>query len=394
MGVYTETIWNHINQLMLDDAVDDIYLNGPNAFFYKRNGVTEQIPLGNTMSDVQYGISVIQALVQYGQLEIDPHGYLDEGVLRVSAPHTEQGYVRARCHVLPSKVVEFPVVTIVKQSTIKHLNGLASRGTMAAEMLSFLKFAVQAKLTMMVAGKTGAGKTTLMGAMCNEISNDERLVLVEDVPEITLRQPNTVTLLSEVEKPGQRKEDLANLDWCVRQGNRMRGDRLFVGEARGPEIEDWFAAVSSGQVGSILTIHAETAEGAANRASELWLKNKRGNTRVVNRTIADTVDLIVQMKVIEVRNEHGQRVEKRVISEIAEVAKELGSGEDARLKVTTLYEFDQQLHQFFKVGQMSHHLRTKLMGQGYNNEVELFTKKSPADRNKTRPLEMYKGVMG
>jgi type IV secretion system protein VirB11 len=145
-----------------------------------------------------------------------------------------------------------------------ELEALLDRGERAA----FLKLAVRRRKTIVISGGAGAGKTTLLNALVKEIDPAERLVAIEDAPEIRLERPNAVGLIAVRGDQGEARVDADDL---LRASLRLRPDRILLGELRGPEAFAFLRAVNSGHPGSITTVHADSCEGALNQIALLAL---------------------------------------------------------------------------------------------------------------------------
>jgi pilus assembly protein CpaF len=142
----------------------------------------------------------------------------------------------------------------VLRPATQDLDALADAGAIAAEALGLLNQIIGARLAFLVSGGTGAGKTTLLSAMLGAVSSDERIVCVEDAPELAPRHPHLVRLVARcanVEGVGE-----VTVRDLVKQALRMRPDRIVVGEVRGGEVVDLLAALNTGHDGGGCTVHA------------------------------------------------------------------------------------------------------------------------------------------
>jgi pilus assembly protein CpaF len=144
----------------------------------------------------------------------------------------------------------------VLRPATQDLGALVSAGAIAAEAAGVLDDVIAARLAFLVSGGTGAGKTTLLSAVLGAVAADERIVCVEDAPELAPRHPHLVNLVARyanVEGVGE-----VTVRDLVRQALRMRPDRIVVGEVRGGEVVDLLAALNTGHDGGAGTVHANS----------------------------------------------------------------------------------------------------------------------------------------
>lgn len=132
----------------------------------------------------------------------------------------------------------------------------------------FLKLAVKCRKTIVISGGAGAGKTTLLNAMVKEIDPAERLVVIEDAPEIRLERANAIGLVAVRGDQGEARVDADDL---LRASLRLRPDRILLGELRGSEAFTFLRTVNSGHPGSITTVHADSPDGALHQIALLAL---------------------------------------------------------------------------------------------------------------------------
>lgn len=163
----------------------------------------------------------------------------------------------------------------------------------ARRFVEALTLAVQARKNIMVSGGTSTGKTTFLNALLREIPSEERLIVIEDTPELEFEQPNSVGLVAVRGHLGEARIGASDL---LSAALRMRPDRIILGELRGPEAFSFLRAVNSGHPGSMTTIHADSPESAVEQLVMLVLESGTKLGRVdVRHYVRQSVDLFVQL---------------------------------------------------------------------------------------------------
>ncbi|MCA3730990.1 MAG: P-type DNA transfer ATPase VirB11 [Phenylobacterium sp.] len=164
----------------------------------------------------------------------------------------------------------------------------------AGDRLGFLREAVRRRKTIVISGGTGSGKTTLLNALVKEIDEAERLVVIEDAPEIRLDHPNSVGLIAVRGDMGEARVDA---DALLTAALRLRPDRILLGELRGSEAFAFLRAVNSGHPGSITTIHADSPAGALDQIGLLALTSglELGWDKV-QAYVSRVIDVVVQIE--------------------------------------------------------------------------------------------------
>ena len=155
------------------------------------------------------------------------------------------------------------------------------------------KLAVQSRKNIIVSGGTSTGKTTFLNALLKEIPMEERLILIEDTPEIQMDHPNGLGLLA---VRGELGEAQVSTNDLVQASLRMRPDRIILGELRGPEAAAFLRAVNTGHPGSITTVHADSPRGAVDQLSLLVLQAGLNLGRAeISEYVRGIVDVFVQL---------------------------------------------------------------------------------------------------
>ena len=169
------------------------------------------------------------------------------------------------------------------------LRAMLDQGNIAGMLAS----AVKARKNILVSGGTSTGKTTFLNALIREIPAEERLILIEDTPELHMRHENAVGLLAARSALGEAQ---VSADDLLRASLRMRPDRIILGELRGEEAYAFLRAVNTGHPGSMTTVHADSAERAIEQIALLVLQTgTRLNRDDVLHYVRSTVDVFVQL---------------------------------------------------------------------------------------------------
>ena len=174
------------------------------------------------------------------------------------------------------------------------------------DMPGFLRQAVRLRKNIIVSGGTSTGKTTFLNALVKEIPLNERLIMIEDTPEIRLDHPNVVGLVAARGSLGEAK---VNVEDLLQASLRMRPDRILLGELRGPEAYSFLRAVNSGHPGSITTVHADSPRAAVDQIALMVIQAGANLSRSEIVAYVDgVVDVAVQLS---------RRDGKRTVSEVA-----------------------------------------------------------------------------
>jgi type IV secretion system protein VirB11 len=178
---------------------------------------------------------------------------------------------------------------------------------LAGAYRAFLEAAVRARKTMILSGGTSSGKTTLLNAMIKCIGTEERLVVIEDAPEIVLSQPNALGLIAARGESGEARVEVEDL---LQATMRLRPDRVLLGELRGKEAFSFLRAVNTGHPGSLTTIHADTPRGAIDQVAMLAVLGGLSlEWDAIRRYAGQVIDYVIQVR----KSSSGQRF----IAEIA-----------------------------------------------------------------------------
>lgn len=338
--------WEKILDQLTEEQVTEVIANGKDSFFLKIEGKYRKLPTGNLFkNNEEYYDAMKNGLAPYVDSPYKFDKNLFEGPLNYVGTNRrgQRVKVRGRCHIALPPVCATPMLTIAKKSeTLRSLSALAGTGTFNGEIQEFLEAAMKAKLTIAVLGRTGAGKTTFLESICREISNEDHIGVAEDTPELALYQENVSYLNSVPWSPGFDPNDVATLSWVVAQFQRMRVNRLIVGETRGKEFADFLTAANSGIEGSLTTLHANSPAEGLRKMSTFAAAGYPGlDIKSINQSIASAIDLIVQLKA-----DGG----KYRIDEITEVTDTVSADLDAQPSIACLYRHKPESDTFIRPG--------------------------------------------
>lgn len=358
MNDIREQDWNFIINEVLENTenVTEIEANGSTSMFIKRNGIREEIhdvwksPEDFTEKTEQL---IKRLALDDEEFEGDSPKFLAEGRIKLRTGES------ARVHIVLPPACDYPNITIAKKSnSLATLDAIKERGAFDSKMHDFLKAAVDCNLTIVLSGGTGAGKTTMLEAMSKLFKENERIGVVEDSQELVLTQPNVTYLHSTLWVPGKDPNAVATLAWCVQQINRMRTDKLIIGETRGKEFADFIVGANSGMPGSMTTIHANDSRAALQKMSQFVIIGMPQPVRTANESIAACVDLIIQLGF----NKH----KKNRVLEIVEVSDVLGNTDSALIATQPIFKYNENTDSWDETRYLSDKTNKKFKDNGYD----------------------------
>ena len=274
-----------LEPLLKDPSINDILINGHECVYVERAGVLE--PLSVRFKDEQHLLRIINKIVSAVGRRVDESHPLCDARLQDGS--------RVNVAVRPIGV-DGPLVSIRKFSKKPfNLTKLVEVGALRPQMAELLAAAVKSRVTTIISGGTGSGKTTMRNALSAFISEKERLLTIEDAAELRLQQPHWLPL--ETRPPNLEGQGAITIGDLVKNALRMRPDRIILGEIRGAEAFDLLAAMNTGHDGSMCTLHANSPRECLGRMENMILM---GDIKIpkeaISRQIAESVDLIVQVK--------------------------------------------------------------------------------------------------
>jgi pilus assembly protein CpaF len=269
--------------LLKEDDVADIMINGPKNVFVEKNGRIQRSEV--TFRDNVHLMQILDRIVSRVGRRID------ETSPMVDARLPDGSRLNA---IIPPLALDGPSLTIRRfGSNPLTLEDLLKFGAFTPEMVMFLEGAMKARLNMIISGGTGSGKTTLLNTLSSFISNENRIVTIEDAAELQLQQEHVLRL--ETRPPNIEGRGRITATDLVRNALRMRPDRIIIGECRGGETLDMLQAMNTGHDGSLTTVHANNPRDAISRIETLVnMSGYELPMLAVRKQIASAVNLIIQ----------------------------------------------------------------------------------------------------
>src|SRR5262245_1808581 len=289
-----------LEPLLKDGSISDILINGHECVYVERGGLLE--PCGVRFKDEQHLLRIINKIVAAVGRRVDESHPLCDARLHDGS--------RANVAVRPIGV-DGPLVSIRKFSKKPfNLNKLVEYNAIRPQMAELLAAAVKARITTIISGGTGSGKTTMLNALSAFISEKERLITIEDAAELQLQQPHVARM--ETRPPNLEGKGEIRQRELVKNALRMRPERISLGECRGEEAFDMLQAMNTGHEGSMATIHANNPREAISRLEQLiGMAGMPMTVASIRGQIASAIRVIVQLS----RLSDG----KRKVTSIAEI---------------------------------------------------------------------------
>lgn len=272
-----------LRELMEDDTINDILVNGPNDIWIERAGILEKTDR-EFLTNEQLTDIAKRLVARVGRRIDDSSPLVDSRLPDGSRLNV----------VIPPIALDGTSISIRKFSkNKKSLEELVNFGSMTLDMANFLIIAARSRVNIIVSGGTGSGKTTLLNALSNYISHTERVVTLEDTAELRLEQPHVVRLETRV--AGVEHTGAITMQDLVINALRMRPERIIVGECRGAEAFQMLQAMNTGHDGSMSTLHANSPRDATSRLeSMVMMSSATLPLEAIRRNIASAVNIIVQ----------------------------------------------------------------------------------------------------
>ena len=287
-----------IEHLILDASISEVMVNGPDRIFIEKAGFVEPVP-GIALGEKSLMVAVKNIARRLGDDISESKPILDSRLpdgSRVAA-------------VIPPCSVDGVTLTIRKFNA-RHfgVEDLVQAGTLERWLANQLEAYVLARKSILIAGATGSGKTSLLNVLGKFIPADERILLIEDTSEIHMGQDNLVRFEA---RPPQSGLPGVTIRELLKAALRHRPDRLILGEIRGSEAFDLLQLLNTGHSGSLSTVHATSArQGLARFTSCVLQRGVDLPYRAVKTNIGDSLDVVVHLT---------RRPGRRFVSEVVEI---------------------------------------------------------------------------
>jgi pilus assembly protein CpaF len=272
-----------LEALLRDPRVSDILVNSKDVVYIERGGKLEKTDI--VFRDDRHVMQIIDRIVSKVGRRID------ESSPMVDARLPDGSRVNA---IIPPLALDGPAVSIRRFGTGPlSVDTLVELKSVSPEMMHVLAAAVRARISVLISGGTGAGKTTFLNMLSQYIPQSERVVTIEDAAELQLAQGNLIRL--ETRPPNVEGQGAVRQRQLLVNSLRMRPDRIIIGEVRGEEAFDMLQAMNTGHEGSMTTIHANTPRDALSRLeSMVAMGNMNLPEKTVRHQIASAISIVVQ----------------------------------------------------------------------------------------------------
>ena len=273
-----------LEPLLRDPKISDILVNSKDHVFIERGGILERIDV-SFRSDAHL-LQIIDRIVSRVGRRVD------ESSPMVDARLPDGSRVNA---IIPPLALDGPSMSIRRFGTGPIQAGqLVALKSISAEMMEVLAAAVRARISILISGGTGAGKTTFLNILSQYIPKKERIVTIEDAAELRLGLENVVRL--ETRPPNVEGTGAIRQRQLLINSLRMRPDRIILGEVRGEEAFDMLQAMNTGHEGSLTTVHANHPRDALSRLeSMVAMSNMNMPEKTVRQQIASAISIVVQV---------------------------------------------------------------------------------------------------
>ena len=273
-----------LQDLLEDDSVTEIMINGYKNIFIERQGKLHRYP--GHFSDNEKLYQVIQQVASGANRMVNERNPI------VDARLNDGSRVNI---ILPPISIDGATMTIRKfAKEPMTLAWLCEREAFSEEIAKFLKILVRARYNIFISGGTGSGKTTLLNGMSNCIPKDERIITIEDSAELKLNGIDNLVRL-EMRNANAAGENQVDMKELIKAALRSRPDRIIVGEVRGEEALSMLNAMNTGHDGSISTGHANSCKDMLKRIETMVLMGVDMPVEAIRGQMASAIDVIIHL---------------------------------------------------------------------------------------------------
>ncbi len=343
-----------LQDLLDDDEITEIMVNGPNHIFYEKAG--QVFPWEGRSLTPERLADVIQQIVGSANRTVNESKPIVDARLADGS----------RVNVVLSPVsIDGSALSIRKfPRDPMTLERLISLGSISREAADFLILMVRAGYNIFVSGGTGSGKTTFLNALSDHIPPNQRVVTIEDSAELQMRSVKNLVRLETRDSNGSGAAAITIRD-LIRTALRMRPDRIIVGEVRGAEALDMLQSLNTGHDGSLSTGHANSSRDMLSRLETMVLMGMDLPMEAIRRQIAAGIDILVHLGRL--------RDKSRKVLRISEI----DGIRDGRIQLSTLYRFEEteeregRLYGVWKKEENLRHIE-KLQTEGLEEDYQKF----------------------
>ena len=336
-----------LEELLADDSVTEIMINGENGIFLEREGNLEAYTGGKISKE------------RLEELVVRITGMSNRMINEASPLADARLGDGSRVHVAIAPIALDGIVVTIRKFPKQAitLEELLERESFNSEVAEFLEKAVKAKYNIFVSGSTGSGKTTLLNVLSDFIPKNERIITIEDTAELQIRNVANLVRLEARSSVVEGCKEITIRD-LLRASLRMRPDRLVIGEVRGMETVDMLQAFNTGHQGSLSTGHGNSTKDMLYRLETMVLMGMEIPAVAVRRQLASGIDLMIHLGRL--------RDKRRVLLEISEIA----GYENDEIMLNPIFTFEETgvddtgkiLGTWKKVGELKHKEKLRMAG--------------------------------
>jgi len=332
-----------LQELLEDEEITEIMVNGPNHIFYEKAGVFYEHP---------YHFSSEEKLQDVVQQIVGKHNRVVNLTSPIVDTRLEDGS-RVNIVLMPIAIDGTSISIRKFGKTPIDMSALIDLGTLDEEVAEFLKQIVVARYNIFISGGTSSGKTTFLNALSAFIPRNERVITIEDSAELQLQQ---ITNLVRLETRNSNQEGVKAITprTLIHTALRMRPDRIIVGECRGEETLDMLQAMNTGHDGSLSTGHGNSPQDMLSRLEMMVLMGTELPLQAIRQQIAMGIDIMIHL-------ERGKDRKRRVV-EITEIA----GLEQGEIRLNPLYLYDEG---WKKVGDLIGKLKWQVRPEEVEDEL-------------------------